>query len=58
MDYQAATDEVMLKERRAWQVLLDPVVLREKREQVAKMLNTGTGSSVPGSRTTDVTLVW
>ena len=30
MGYQAATDEMELKARRAWQVPLDHVVIREK----------------------------
>ena len=34
--YQAATDEMVLKEKRAWQVPLDHMVLREKQDRVSK----------------------
>ena len=53
MGYQAVTDEMVPKERRAWQVLLDHVVWREKPDQVVKTLNTGTGSSARGRIATE-----
>ena len=56
MGYQAATAEMELKVKRAWQVLLDHVVRREKGDQVEQTLITGTGNSVSGGTTTGLTL--
>ena len=46
--YQAATAEMELKVKRAWQVHQDYVVRREKWEQVEQTLITGTGNSARG----------
>ena len=54
--YQAATAEMELKVKREWQVPLDHVVRREKREQVEQTLITGIGNSARGKTTTVVTL--
>ena len=56
MGYQAATAEMELKVKRAWQELLDPVVRREKGDQVEQTLITETGNSARGRTTTGVTL--
>ena len=56
MGYQAATDEMELKARRAWQVPLDHVVIREKWDQVEQTLITGTGNNARGRATTPVIL--
>ena len=56
MGYQAATAEMELKVKRAWQELLDPVVRREKGDQVEQTLITETGNSARGGTTTGVTL--
>ena len=48
MGYQAATAEMVQKEKRAWQVPLDHVVRREKWDQVEQILITGTGNSARG----------
>ena len=54
--YQAATDEMELKARRAWQVHLDHVVRRENWDLVEQILITGTGNSVRGRTATTVIL--
>jgi len=54
--HQAATAEMVLKVKRAWQVFLDHVVRREKWEQVEQILITGTGNSARGRTTTTVIL--
>ena len=54
--YQAATDEMVLKVKRAWQVPLDHVVRRGKWDQVEQTLITGTGNSARGRTGRVVTL--
>ena len=54
--YQAATAEMVLKVKRAWQVHQDHVVKREKWEQVEQILITGTGNSARGRLTMVVIL--
>ena len=56
MGYQAATDEIKLKVRGAWQVPLDHVVRREKWDQVQQTLITGTRNNARGRATTPVIL--
>ena len=56
MGYQAATAEMELKVKRAWQVLLVHVVRREKGDQVEQTPITETGNSARGGTTTGVTL--
>ena len=51
--HQAATAEMVLKVKRAWQAPLDHVVRREKVERTPI---TGTGNSARGRTTTVVTL--
>ena len=58
MGYQAATAEMVQKEKRAWQVPLDHVVWREKWDQVEQILITGTGNSARGRLTMVVILDW
>ena len=53
---QAATAEMELKVKRAWQVLLVHVVRREKGHQVEQTPITETGNSARGGTTTGVTL--
>ena len=54
--HQAATAEVELKVKRAWQVHQDHVVRREKWEQVEQTLITGIGNSARGRVTMIVIL--
>ena len=54
--HQAATAEMVLKVKRAWQVHQDHVVRREKWEQKEQTLITGTGNSARGRVTILVTL--
>ena len=54
MGYQAATVETVLKARRVWQVPMDHVVLKVKREK--SLLNKETGNSARGKRVTTVIL--
>ena len=54
--YQAATDEMMLKARRAWQVPLDHEVRGKKWDQVEQILITGTGNNARGRTATTVIL--
>ena len=54
--HQAATAEMVLKVKRAWQAPLDHVVRREKWEQVEQILITGIGNSARGGVTIVVTL--
>ena len=56
MGYQAATDEMELKVRGAWQVPLDHVVRREEWDQVQQTLITGTRNNARGRATTPVIL--
>ena len=56
MGYQAATAEMELKVRGAWQVPLDHVVRREKWDQVEQTLITGIGNNARGRTTTPVIL--
>ena len=56
MGYQAATDEIKLKVRGAWQVPLDHVVRREEWDQVQQTLITGTRNNARGRATTPVIL--
>ena len=56
MGYQAATAEIKLKVRGAWQVPLDHVVRREEWDQVQQTLITGTRNNARGRATTPVIL--
>ena len=56
MGYQAATAEMELKVRGAWQVPLDHVVRREKWDQVEQTLITGTRNNARGRATTPMIL--
>ena len=56
MGYQAATAEMELKVRGAWQVPLDHEVRRERWDQVEQTLITGTGNNARGRTTTPVIL--
>ena len=56
MGYKAATAEMELKVKKAWQVLLDHVVREEKGYQVEHTPITETGNSARGGTTTGVTL--
>ena len=55
--YQAATAEMVLKVKRAWQVPLDQAVRKEKWDQVEQPLITETGNSARGRTATVVTRV-